>query len=207
MSDCIVQTDFQGPGFVAVPNHVADDDRLSADALGVLVWMAAKPAGFTIRRASILKRFGFGPRKWQRIRRELIAAGAATPAQLQDPETGRMHGESLLVRWPEKRAEEGRDTGTLKARSRCSDRDAKSALPDAKKASGRRSNRAPYKEQEEDKGARARARADEKPAPASRPDGRGAVLDPETFAAYLLDAYPGESRADWLKRRGRTDEG
>ena len=59
----------------------------------------------------------------------------------------------------------------------------------------------------EPSGAHARARAGEKPAPASRPERRGPVLEPDLFAAYLLEAYPGESRADWLKRRGRTDEG
>ena len=35
----IVHTEFQGPGFVAVPNHVFDLG-LSMEAVGVLTWMA-----------------------------------------------------------------------------------------------------------------------------------------------------------------------
>ena len=35
--DYIVELEFDGPGFVAVPNGVVDDARLSAEALAVLV--------------------------------------------------------------------------------------------------------------------------------------------------------------------------
>ena len=216
MSDCIVQTEFQGPGFVAVPNHVADDDRLSADALGVLVWMAAKPNGFTIRRATILKRFGMNKKRWQRIRRELIAAGAATETTVQDNATGRIYGSGLVVRWPEQQAKveapkprsRREEPGDPKGVSRGGEPgDPKRVSRDPLGVPPRTPEGSPYKEQEEYKGARARARASQKPAPASRPERAGPVLGPETMAAYLLEAYPGETRADWLKRRGRTDEG
>jgi len=99
----LIQTEFQGAGFVAVPNHVVNG-TLGADALGVLVWLAARPVGSVVSVVSIRKRFGFGKDKWQRISRELRDAGALISTAVQCPETGRIVGKSFLVRWPEKRA-------------------------------------------------------------------------------------------------------
>ena len=69
-----MQTEFQGSGFVAVPNEVVQSD-LSAEALGVLVFIASKPNGWRFSPTDIRQRFSFGRDKWQRIAREMRAAG------------------------------------------------------------------------------------------------------------------------------------
>jgi len=97
--DYIVETQFEGPGFVAVPNDVAQMPCLSPDALGVLVWLASLPKGYAMRRASLLKRFAIGKDKWQRIARDLAAVGALTVQKDQGPD-GRW-STRYRVRWPD----------------------------------------------------------------------------------------------------------
>ena len=102
--DYVIQTQFQGPGFVAVPNHVAQNAALSPEALGVLVYFASLPAGFVLRVSSVRERFNLGKDRWQRIARELRDVGAmeveAVPSQ-----GGRFTGKRVLVRWPDAETE------------------------------------------------------------------------------------------------------
>lgn len=100
--DYIVELDFDGPGFVAVPNGVVDDARLSAEALAVLVYLARLAGGRgprIVRVAAICKRFGFGKDKWQRIARELRAVGALAD-NFGRTDDGRNIVRSLVVGWP-----------------------------------------------------------------------------------------------------------
>jgi len=97
--DYVIETRFQGPGFVAVPNAVAQMENLGADALGVLVWLASLPQGFTVRRQTLLERFKFGKDKWQRIARELTECGALQVTTQRG--AGGLFSRSYLVRWPE----------------------------------------------------------------------------------------------------------
>lgn len=97
--DYIVETQFEGPGFVAVPNAVAQLAELSADALGVLVWLASLPKGFAVRRSTILERFRLGKDKWQRIARDLAAVGALELRK--ERRAGGQFASRYLVRWPD----------------------------------------------------------------------------------------------------------
>ena len=100
--DYIVELEFDGPGFVAVPNGVVDDARLSAEALAVLVYLARLAGGRgprIVRVAAICKRFDFGKDKWQRIARELRAVGALSD-NFGRTDDGRNIVRSLVVGWP-----------------------------------------------------------------------------------------------------------
>ena len=100
--DYIVELDFDGPGFVAVPNGVVDDERLSAEALAVLVYLARLAGGRgprIVRVGAICKRFAFGKDKWQRIARELRAVGALSD-NFGRSDDGRNIVRSLVVGWP-----------------------------------------------------------------------------------------------------------
>ena len=97
--DYIIETDFEGPGFVPVPNAVAQHAALSAEALGVLVYLASLPRGFVLRVGTVQERFGIGKDKWQRIARELREVGAMD-AQPVRGSGGRVVGKRVAVRWP-----------------------------------------------------------------------------------------------------------
>ena len=100
--DYVVELNFEGPGFVAVPNAVVDDARLGADALAVLVYLARLAGGRgarIVRVGAICKRFGLGKDKWQRIARELRAVGALSD-NFGRSEDGRNVVRSLVVGWP-----------------------------------------------------------------------------------------------------------
>lgn len=95
-----IQTQFQGPGFVAVPNHVARDPRLSLEARGLLIWLASHGNDAQFSVAAICDACGIGKDKWQRIARELRAVGALVNVKVRG-RGGRVLGEVLAVRWPE----------------------------------------------------------------------------------------------------------
>jgi hypothetical protein len=97
--DYIVETDFEGPNFVMVPNAVARSGRLSAEALGVLVYMASLPRGYLVRVGCIQEAFAMGKDRWQRIARELRACGAMQMEAVRGP-GGRVIGRRVVVRWP-----------------------------------------------------------------------------------------------------------
>lgn len=160
MTDYVIQTEFEGPGFVAVPNYVAQDVNLTPEALGVLVWLASQPMGFVCRVAGVRERFGMGKDKWQRIARELRAAGAMRNVRMRSGNSGRMSGSHYIVRWPDPKGggidlaheEMGRPSISRKTRPM----DHKPGFPsDGKPAKGCRKTRqrvpgnpAPYKEKE-----------------------------------------------------------
>jgi hypothetical protein len=101
--DYVVELDFDGPGFVAVPNAVVDDKRLGPEALGVLVYLARLAGGRgprVVRVSAICSRFQFGKEKWQRIARELRAAGALSDNFGSRTADGRHIVRSLAVGWP-----------------------------------------------------------------------------------------------------------
>ena len=98
--DYIVETDFQGPGFVAVPNHVAQRRGLAPEALGLLVYLASQPRGFIVRWSVICDHFGMGKDRWQRIGRDLRAIGAMQVQEVRGA-GGRIIGRRVVVRWPD----------------------------------------------------------------------------------------------------------
>lgn len=98
--DYIIETDFQGPGFVAVPNHVAQRAGLAPEALGLLVYLASQPRGFIVRWSAICAHFGMGKDRWQRIARDLRDIGAMRVENVRGA-GGRVIGRRVLVRWPD----------------------------------------------------------------------------------------------------------
>lgn len=96
--DYVIETDFEGPGFVAVPNRVIDLP-LSPEGLGVLVWLARQPRGWIARASAIRERFSMGKDRWQRIARELREVGAITAVSRRDA-AGRIVARSYRVGWP-----------------------------------------------------------------------------------------------------------
>lgn len=104
--DYVLELGFDGPGFVAVPNAVVDMDGLSADALGVLVYLARLAGGrgaAIVRVGAVRSRFGIGEDKWQRIARELRAVGAISD-NFGRTSDGRSIVRSLVVGWPKVQA-------------------------------------------------------------------------------------------------------
>jgi hypothetical protein len=99
----LIQTEFQQNPFVAVPRHVLQlvGEKISPEALGVLVWLAGRPVGAQLQVGTICRAMRFGKDKWQRIARELRAVGALIVAPIVCHETNRMFGQSYAVRWPE----------------------------------------------------------------------------------------------------------
>lgn len=120
-----IKIEFQGPGFVAVPNHVAamvgqvigdlvpqfdrdqrkvsDDtaaERFTASDLGALVVFAMLPVGSEWSARWAQDRLGIGRDAWQAIARRLRAVGAMWDDTLTG-EDGRHRGRCLAVRWPE----------------------------------------------------------------------------------------------------------
>jgi len=98
--DYLIELQFEGPGFVAVPNRVIDDERLSADAIGVLTYLARLAGQRTaiVRVSAVRKRFRFGKDKWQRIAKELRAVGSISDLFENGP-FGQVR-RSLIIGWP-----------------------------------------------------------------------------------------------------------
>lgn len=186
MTDYIIETDFQGPGFVAVPNAVAQSADVSADALGVLVYLASMPRGWIARVAVIQERFGLGKDKWQRIARELREVGALHVEQVRT-EGGRVSGRRVRVRWPE--LAEKTESREIRLSDRKPGKPAvgKPAKQSRKIRQTEPENPAPYKEQEKDKGA---ARA------SSGSEGKAAAARKSRGAARALAGCSAESEAE-----------
>jgi len=103
--------------FTMVPNYVVQRSGLSADALGVLVWLMAHQDGFTLSSTQVRERFQFGRHTWLRISKELRAANALDHAVFrvspEHSENGRhqVYGNALFVQWPEPIVSDGQNTG------------------------------------------------------------------------------------------------
>lgn len=62
-------------GHTTLLNAVIEDERLSASALGVLLYLLSKSPGWIIREADIRRRFGYGEDAYRRDFRCLEDAG------------------------------------------------------------------------------------------------------------------------------------
>ena len=155
--DYIVETDFQGPGFVAVPNHVAQRRGLAPEALGLLVYLASQPRGFIVRWSVICDHFGMGKDRWQRIGRDLRAIGAMQVQEVRGA-GGRIIGRRVVVRWPDPQPVEAvvAESGEIPLSDRKPEKPApgKSAKVSGQIRKSERENPAPYKDKDEKRGAR-----------------------------------------------------
>lgn len=108
----LIETDFEQVPFVAVPRHVVRlvghmvdlgggvSRPFSAEALGVLVWLAARPPRAQVGVGYLRAVMGWGEDKWRRVRQELVAVGALVSAPTRDASSGRVVGSGFKVRWP-----------------------------------------------------------------------------------------------------------
>lgn len=110
----LIETDFQENPFIAVPRHVVamvgkrfaeseggPEVPFSAEALGVLVWLALRPRGAQIAVPAIMRATGLGKDRWQRVARELRAVGALSLQPVTCLQSGRVLGKGYAVRWPD----------------------------------------------------------------------------------------------------------
>jgi hypothetical protein len=103
MPSYTIHLNFGGGGFVAVPNGVADDRRLTGDALAALVYLARLAGGrdgCIVRVAAVRARFGWGRDRWQSVARSLRAVGALSDYIGRTPD-GRGIARALAVGWPQ----------------------------------------------------------------------------------------------------------
>lgn len=91
--------------YAIVPNSTADDDNLAADALGVLVYLLAKPDDWAVNIANIRARFGLGRNRVYAILEELGEAGYIQRTQARNPESRFLTVEYIVFDSPEARAE------------------------------------------------------------------------------------------------------
>ena len=74
MSETIVRR-VRKDNYAIIPNHVAEDDNLSLDARGLLVYLLAKPSDWRVRMADIQKRCKIGREKAYKLINALKDAG------------------------------------------------------------------------------------------------------------------------------------
>lgn len=70
----IIRREHSG-SYAIIPNATADDEQLSADALGALVYLLAKPGHWKVIVADLRRRFGIGKDRAYSILKELESAG------------------------------------------------------------------------------------------------------------------------------------
>jgi hypothetical protein len=218
-----IETRFQGPGFVAVPNHVAQNVDLPPDALGVLVYLASLPHGWRLDWRDVCARFGIGKDRWQRIARDLRACGAMVDdIEAARGPRGRLSGHRVLVRWPdakpeavkgdvsEKPAETGNVTESRKIRLSAAKSDRKPGFPAAGKSakpSGQirqteRANPAPYKYQDKKQGGRSASA----PVGASADAATAKPYEGQAGASSAQLAQTAKGLNDWQRSSVRNDQ-
>lgn len=83
--------------YTAIPNAVAEDERLSLEARGLLLYLLVKPEKWEVRISDIQKRCGIGRDKAYRLINECIEAGYIDRATERDA-SGRMLRQVYIVR-------------------------------------------------------------------------------------------------------------
>lgn len=83
--------------YTTFANALLNDESLSADALGVLVYLLSKPGNWRVLPGPLGKRFGCGRDKIYRIMNELIEAGYAERYQTRDDDTGAFSDRNYMV--------------------------------------------------------------------------------------------------------------
>lgn len=83
--------------YTAIQNRIVEDDRLTPDALGVLLWCLSKPNDWNYNLSRMAKRFNIGAEKMSRIMRQLRECGYAEIIYPKDDVTGRISGKAYLI--------------------------------------------------------------------------------------------------------------
>ena len=95
--------------YAVVPNSTADDENLSADALGVLVYLLAKPDDWLVSVANLRQRFGLGKHRVYGILKELAEAGYVRRSQSRTAESRFVDVEYIVFDTPQDAAEGDRE--------------------------------------------------------------------------------------------------
>jgi len=82
--------------FSVLPNHLMNDERLSADELGLLVYLLSKPNDWRVQTSQLQARFGIGRDKTKRIIRQLEQYGYIAK-DLQRAERGQFAANRYIV--------------------------------------------------------------------------------------------------------------
>jgi hypothetical protein len=82
--------------FSVLPNHLMNDERLSADELGLLVYLLSKPNDWRVQTSQLQARFGIGRDKTKRIIRQLEQYGYIAK-DLQRAEGGQFAANRYIV--------------------------------------------------------------------------------------------------------------
>ncbi|WP_442756611.1 hypothetical protein ACNHKD_08435 [Methylocystis sp. JAN1] len=83
--------------YTVVSNALMNDERLSADALGVLVYLLSRPDDWAIHRDQLMARFKIGRDKLQAIFRELSGFGYARLEAVAVAESGQLAGKRWVI--------------------------------------------------------------------------------------------------------------
>jgi hypothetical protein len=83
--------------YTVVSNTLMNDERLSADALGVLVYLLSRPDDWAIHRDQLMARFKIGRDKFQAIFRELSGFGYARLEAVAVAESGQLAGKRWVI--------------------------------------------------------------------------------------------------------------
>ncbi|MDR6953803.1 hypothetical protein J2X65_003166 [Ancylobacter sp. 3268] len=83
--------------FTVLPNAVVEDDRLSPEALGVLVYLRSRPEAWNVELSHLSERFRIGRDKTQRVVAELVDAGWIKRERTRDPVTRAFNGIDYVV--------------------------------------------------------------------------------------------------------------
>ena len=116
--------------YAIVPNATADDDNLAADALGVLVYLLAKPDDWKVSVANIRQRFGLGKHRTYGILEELAGAGYVQRRQARNPESRFVNVEYIVHDTPQACAEAREEPENTPATPLPENREAVACPPD-----------------------------------------------------------------------------
>jgi hypothetical protein len=83
--------------FVLIPNTLANDSRLSLEALGLLTHLLHRPADWRINGEQLRQQWGIGRDKLQGILKELREVGYARLTKIHNPATGRVIGSEYVI--------------------------------------------------------------------------------------------------------------
>lgn len=83
--------------FYILRNSISNDDRISAEALGVLVYLLSKPPGWEVSKANLRNHFNLGRDKVTRIVKELCNAGYCEKGQTKESD-GRFGNNDYTIR-------------------------------------------------------------------------------------------------------------
>jgi hypothetical protein len=83
--------------YATIDMALMNDERLTADALGVLLYLLSRPDNWSVQIDQLKSRFNVGRDKMQSIMRLLRDCGYARLEQVKDPNTGRLLGQGYSI--------------------------------------------------------------------------------------------------------------